>query len=293
VPLLDLVDGLDRRIPFDPRGLTRGGGAWSVVSELRRARYDAVLDFQGLLKSAALGRLIGARQTIGLTRAHLREPLAALFYSTAVDPGAAPHVIDKTLSLLAPLGVVDRAARFPLSVPRTAVAASLQDRFGPRGYALINPGAAWPNKRWPAVRFGSLAAAIDREHALRSIVLWGPGEEPLAASVATASNGAAEPAPATTIPDIFALAKGARLMVSGDTGPLHIGGAVGTPLVALFGPTYPERNGPWSPHDIAVSRVTACSCLYQRQCSRSTRCIDDVTVDEVADAVRRRLRAHG
>ena len=293
VPLLDLVDGLDRSIAFDPRGLTRSGGAWSVVSDLRRTHYDAVLDFQGLLKSAVLARLAGAGRTIGFARAHLREPLAALLYSTTVDPGPAPHVIDKTLGLLAPLGVVDRTVRFPISAPPTAVSASLHDRFGPQGYALINPGAAWPNKRWPPARFGSLAAAINREHGLRSIVLWGPGEEPLAESVAMASHGAAEPAPATAIPDMVAVAQGARLMVSGDTGPLHIGGAVGTPLVALFGPTYPERNGPWSPQDIVLSRVTTCSCLYQRQCSRSARCIDDITVDEVAQAVRQRLSAHG
>jgi heptosyltransferase-1 len=302
-PLLDLVEGLDNRIAFDPRDLTSGAGAWSVVSDLRGAHYDAVLDFQGLLKSAALGRLIGGRQTIGFPRAHLRESLAAFFYSTTADPGTASHVIDKTLGLLAPLGVVDRTVRFPISVPRTAASASLHDRFGSRGYALINPGAAWPNKRWPPERFGSLAAAIEREHGLRSIVLWGPGEESLAESVATASNGAAEPAPATTIPDIVAVAHGARLMVSGDTGPLHIGGAVGTPLVALFGPTYPERNGPWSPQDVVLSRVSTCSCLYERQCRRTaapphsrtsgSRCIDEITVDEAVDAVRRRLSAHG
>ena len=293
VPLLDLVEGLDRKIPFDPRDLTRGAGAWSAVSDLRGTHYDAALDFQGLLKSAALSRLVGARQTVGFARVHLREPMAALFYTTTADPGAAPHVIHKALGLLAPLGVVDRTVRFPLAISHTAVSASLHDRFGPRGYSLINPGAAWPNKRWPPARFGSLAAAIDREHGLRSIVLWGPGEEPLAESVAMASNGAAEPAPATTIPDIVAVAKGARLMVSGDTGPLHIGGAVGTPLVALFGPTYPERNGPWAPHDIVLSRVTTCGCLYQRQCSRNTRCIDDITVDEVAQAVRQRLSVRG
>jgi ADP-heptose:LPS heptosyltransferase len=68
---------------------------------------------------------------------------------------------------------------------------------------------------------------------------------------------------------------------------------MGTPLVALFGPTYPERNGPWSPRDLVISRVTTCSCLYQRQCRRETACINDISVDEVAEAVRRRLSVHG
>ena len=138
-------------------------------------------------------------------------------------------------------------------------------------------------------------------------MLWGPGEESLGRSRGRGVEGAAEAAPPTTIPDIVAIARGARLMVSGDTGPLHIGGAVGTPLVALFGPTFPERNGPWSPHDVVLSRVTTCSCLYERQCRRTAAaptfapphpphrspCIDDITVDEVVQAVRQRLSVHG
>jgi lipopolysaccharide heptosyltransferase I len=292
VELLDLVEGLDHRIPFDPRGLT-SGGAWSVLSDLRRTEYDAVLDLQGLLKSAVIARLVSARRTIGFPRAHLREGLAALFYTATPDPGAAAHVIDKGLGLLAPLGVVDRSVRFPIAVPRSRVAAAIAERFGPNGYAIVNPGAAWPNKRWPPARFGALAAAMSREHGLRSIVLWGPGEEALASAVVAASEGAADAAPSTTIPDIVAVAQGARLMVSGDTGPLHIAGAVGTPIVALFGPTYPERNGPWSPHDVALSRVTTCSCLYERRCRREMPCIDDIPVEEVVQAVRQRLSIHG
>ena len=293
VALLDLVDGLDRRIPFDPRDLVRSRAGWSVIGQLRRTRYDTVVDFQGLLKSAVLARLAGATRTIGFERPYLREPVAALFYTAAADPGAAPHVIEKTLSLLQPLGISDRSVRFPIAIPRTSVAAAVGERFGPNGYALINPGAAWPNKRWPAAMFGAVADAIRREHGLRSVVLWGPGEASLAAAVAAASGGAAEPAPETTIPDIVAISHNARLMLSGDTGPLHIAGAVGTPLVALFGPTYAERNGPWSPGDVVLSRVATCVCLYERRCRRDSPCIDDIAVDEVVQAVRQRLSAHG
>ena len=91
---------------------------------------------------------------------------------------------------------------------------------------------------------------------------------------------------------MVAIAHRARLMVSGDTGPLHVAGAVGTPLVALFGPTLPERNGPWSPDDITLSRVATCACFYERQCTKASPCIDDIAVDEVVEAVRRRLSAH-
>lgn len=293
VELLNLVDGLDRAIPFDPRELTRNGKSWAVVRELRRTRYDAVLDFQGLLKSAMLARFAKARRAIGFSRGHLREPVAALFYTTTVDPGSASHVIEQAMSLLRPLGVTDRTARFPIAIPRSAVADVVAQRYGLDRYVLINPGAAWPNKRWPAQSFGRVASAILHEHGLRSVVLWGPGEESLAATVAASSEGAAEAAPASSISDMVALASGARAMVSGDTGPLHVAGAVGTPLVALFGPTYPERNGPWSPHDIVVSRVASCACLYERRCRRDSRCIDDIAVSEVVRAVTERLGVHG
>jgi heptosyltransferase-1 len=290
VELLDLVECLDRRIPVDPREIARGGARLrATLRELRAARYDAVIDLQGLLKSAVLARLVGARRTIGFPRRHLREPLARLFYTEAPDPGAAAHVIDKNLAMLAPLGVEDRQPRFPVAIPRSATVTSVAERYAAGGYGLVNPGAAWPNKRWPVERFGALAGLLHRDFGVRSLVLWGPGEQPLAAAVVAASSGAGEVAPATTITDLVGLARGARIMISGDTGPLHIAGATGTPIVALFGPTRPARNGPWAEADISLSRVDQCACVYERRCRRATPCIDDISVDEVMDAVRRRL----
>ena len=98
-------------------------------------------------------------------------------------------------------------------------------------------------------------------------------------------------APPTSITEVGALANGAGLMVSGDTGPLHIGAAVGTPIVALFGPTRAERNGPWSPADISISRIDQCVSHYERRCRRDRPCIDDIRVDEVIAAVERRIAA--
>lgn len=292
VELLELVDGIDRCIPFDPRDLARGAGAWSALGELRRTRYDAVIDLQGLLKSAVLARLAGAQRTIGFPRAHLREPQARFFYDDTPDPGSATHVIHKGLALLRALDVTNPTVQFPLRVPQGGIGAGIAERFGAEGYAVLNPGAAWPNKRWAAARFGAVAAALRRDRGMRSVVMWGPGEESLAAAVVAASGGAAEAAPPTTIRDIVAIAHGARLMVSGDTGPLHVAGAVGTPLVALFGPTLPERNGPWAANDVTLSRVATCSCFYERRCTRAEPCIDDIAVDEVVEAVRRRLGAN-
>ena len=296
VELLNLVESIDTRIPVDPRAFGRGnerGRLLRTMRELRRTRYDAVIDLQGLLKSAVLARAAGGRTTLGFPRAHLREPAARLLYTHAPDPGAAAHVIHKNLALLAAVGVSDLRVRFPVNIPRTPVVQSLTDRFAGSGFTLINPGAAWPNKRWPADRFGAVAAAIQREHGQRSVVLWGPGEERLAADVVAASAGAAELSPPTTIADIVGLGRSARLMVSGDTGPLHIAAAVGTPIVALFGPTFAERNGPWADDDVSLSRASQCICHYERQCRRQDRCIDEIGVDDVVNAIRRRMAAHG
>jgi lipopolysaccharide heptosyltransferase I len=294
VELLNLVVGLDRRIGVDPRAVKRGQARQrfrETLRELRHTGYDAAIDLQGLLKSAMLARSIRARRTIGFPRKHLREPLARLFYTDAPDPGDATHVIYKNLSLLAPLQVTDRRVRFPLEIPRTATSQQIINRFEGHDYTLINPGAAWPNKRWPPARFGAVAALIAREFGWRSLVLWGPGEQELAHEVVATSGGAAEISPPTTITDLFGVARTARLMISGDTGPLHIAGAVNTPIVALYGPTRPERNGPWGLSDVALSRVHQCSCLYERKCRKAERCIDDISVAEVISAVQRRVAA--
>jgi len=123
--------------------------------------------------------------------------------------------------------------------------------------------------------------------------VWGPGEESRAQAVAAASSGAAQLAPPTGIVDLFGVLRAARLMIAGDTGPLHIATAVGTPVVALFGPTDPVRNGPWRDADISLSRAAACECHYERRCRRTVPCIDDISVDEVIQAVTVRLAGSG
>jgi lipopolysaccharide heptosyltransferase I len=295
-PLLDMVTVVDRLIPMDPRWFTRAAERprlLRTMRELRDVQYDVAFDLQGLLKSAVLARAVRPRRLVGLPRGHLREPLARLLYTATADPGAATHVIYKNLALLAAVGSQERRVQFPLAIPRSETVESVQQRFAPEGFVLINPGAAWPNKRWPPACYGAVAASIRQTYGLRSLVLWGPGEKDLAHQVADASAGAAEVSPPTGVAEIAGIARAARLMISGDTGPMHIAGAVGTPLVGLFGPTRPDRNGPWALYDIALSRVDQCSCVYERQCRRDVACIADIGVDEVLAAVERRLQARG
>lgn len=289
--VLQLVEGIDRIIPFDPRWLWDRSTRplfFRTLRDLRAARYDAAIDLQGLVKSAVIARLIGARAVVGFVASEARERLASTLYTASVDTRSAAHVIHKNLMLLRAIGIDQGDVGFPLKVG-AAVGTSGAADVAQGEYALINPGAAWPNKRWPPERFAALATALRADLGLRSLVLWGPGERETAEAVVAAAGGAAVLSPPTSIVDIFNLARAARVMVSGDTGPLHIAAAVGTPLVALFGPTRAERNGPWARADVTISRVDQCSCVYERRCRRPNRCIDTIRVDEVAAAVRCRM----
>jgi heptosyltransferase-1 len=295
--ILDLVPIIDRRLVINDRVDATGGTSLiQAIGDLRRAHYDVAIDLQGLIKSAVLARASGAPRVIGFASSYARERLARLFYTDAYDPGSTGvhdpcgtrHIIDINLGLLAPLGLTMATAEFPIEHVDSEAARTVVERIGGR-YALLNPGAAWPNKRWPPARFGAVARTMRENHGLRSAVLWGPGEEPLAQEVIAASDGAAVLSPKTTIADLVALARGAALMVSGDTGPTHVAAAVGTPLVSLFGPTRPQRNGPWSPKDIAVSRDAICQCHHLRRCSLPMMCLLDIQVDDVVEAIQRRL----
>jgi heptosyltransferase-1 len=283
--VLELAEGVDRI-----HALKSDVGGWlSTIPALRREQFDAALDFQGLIKSAALARLAGAKRTIGFAKAALREPFAASFYTETHLPGPSAHVIDKNLSLLRALDIHQPAApSFAFASRPSAALQQVRADIGQR-FAVINAGAAWPNKRWHPERFGALATEILTKHGLRSVVIWGPGERELADRVVSASSGAAMPAPPTSIADLFAICGAASLMISGDTGPLHIGAASGTPIVGIFGPTDPRRNGPWSAADVSVSRFGGCRCHHERRCTNSRWCLEDVTVAEVAGSVDRRL----
>jgi ADP-heptose:LPS heptosyltransferase len=200
-------------------------------------------------------------------------------------------VIDKNLALLGPLGIEATGLReFPLPYSEEAaasVAARLRE-LTTEDFALLNPAGGWSSKLWPAERYGKLARELPKL-GLRSVVTWGPGEEPLAEAVVDASNGAAVRSFPTTLLDFLELARRSRLVVAADTGPLHLACAVGAPVVALFGPTDPERNGPFDPADEVVRRTPQCAPCYSRTCQRHADIMGEIHVSEVLGAVERRL----
>ena len=268
------------------------GPAWASLQALRHGRYDVALDLQGLWKSAAWARFSGARRVVGFASAFRREPASTLLLTERADrPAEARHVIDKNLSLLRPLGIEALGLReFPL--PEMAREEQRVDeelrRLGLTEFVVLNPGGGWESKLWPAESFGALARGL-AEAGLRSLVTWGPGEQGLADRVVAASDGTARRSFPTSLRECVALSRRARLVVAADTGPLHIACAVGTPVVGLFGPTDPERNGPYRSEDRVVRRAPSCAPCYSRKCASHARVMAEVGALEVLAAVRARL----
>jgi lipopolysaccharide heptosyltransferase I len=299
--VLALADGVAHRIVVRAAHAAAGdeatafagvGGLVGALRFLRRRTYHAALDLQGLIKSAVFARGSGARRVLGFARAALREPVAAWAYREQVPVDDRRHVVYKNLAVLGALGVGTTEVAFPWKALASTVVEEVQATSlvrGASGIVLINPGAAWENKRWPPEHFGALASRIGDRHGLASVVTWGPGERDRAEAVVAASRGQAVASSPTALHDLLALARAARLCVSGDTGPLHLAASVGTPIVGLFGPTRPERNGPWAPADESVSRAAECVCFHKRRCLRGQPCIERIEVAEVLDACTRRL----
>jgi len=163
--LLELVPAIDRVIVM---GGPTGRSVFRAIGELRRARYELAIDFQGLLKSAVLARAAGAMETVGFVAAQLREPAASVFYTKRVQADDRGHVVRKNLSMVESLGVPAREASAPLRTTASSVPGRVRDllQLDATGrFAVINPGAGWPNKQWPAGRYGALAMHLRDRHA--------------------------------------------------------------------------------------------------------------------------------
>ncbi|HEX5706906.1 MAG TPA: glycosyltransferase family 9 protein [Pyrinomonadaceae bacterium] len=287
-------------IEIDTKALRR----WPVSGEtllaprqqlrrLRASAFDISLDFQGLLKSALVARLSGARRRVGFSRETLREPASRFLLTETVQTPPRAHVIGKNLALLAGALAVapPREFEFPIAVTEAheREADEILSRVG-KSFAILNPGGGWPTKLWDAERFGALADAIYSELGLRSVVTYGPGESELAERVAGASRRGAAQAFSPSLKGFYSLARRAAVYVGGDTGPTHLAVAAGTPVVGLFGPTEWWRNGSPRPEDICVERndIDCRVDCHRRACSKWI-CMD-IEVGRVFEAVAERLR---
>ncbi|HVO56976.1 MAG TPA: glycosyltransferase family 9 protein [Dongiaceae bacterium] len=219
----------------------------SILKRIRRHRFDAAIDYQGLWKSASLPFLARVPRRIGFSSHTVREAGVPLLYTDRVRVNAAAHVTDQNAELSVRAGAHIPTSDAPLRVAESDVAA-VRRRLAAadiQRYIVLSPGGGWRSKCWPAERYGALAAKIAEEFGLRSVINSGPGEEALSAQVIAAAGDATPIAFAGTLGELMALLRGADAVVAGDTGPLHLADALGARVVAIFGPTDPGRNGPY------------------------------------------------
>ena len=289
-PLVDWVHPVNltgwRKSLFTVSTLQQIAKIWNDV---RSARYDVVVDLQGAMRSAVLARWSGARMVYGA--AEPRESPASLWYTRRVVARGA-HVIEQYLS------VAEAVAQRKMKVPRVefpmdpAIEESTSQGLAQRGvgeYAILNPGAGWGAKRWPAERYGRVARALAAD-GVHAILNYGPGEEDLARAAEAASEGTAR-AMKCSISELIALTRRARLFIGGDTGPMHLAAALQVPVVAIFGPTDPARNGPFGTRSI-VLRSPASPTTHARRAQPDEGLLE-ITVDSVVDAARRLLNEPG
>lgn len=253
-----------------------------VWNDVRSARYDVAVDLQGAIRSAVLARWSGARVVYGA--AEPRESPASLWY-TRIAVARGTHVVEQTLA------IAEAVAKSKLQMPRVELPTdplteeSISQDLAEHGvgeYAILNPGAGWGAKRWPAQRYGEVARQLAKD-GLRCLVNFGPGEEELFQEVNAASGGVVRPTKAS-ITGLIALTRRARLFIGGDTGPMHLAAALQVPVVAIFGPTDPARNGPYGTRSIVLRNPA--SATSHARVAKPDEGMLEIGVDAVVDAAR-------
>lgn len=256
------------------------------LSELRAQRYDVVVDFQGAVRSALLARWSGAPVAYGV--AQPRENVASMFYTRQVIARGG-HIVEQNLSLAEAVARC-RLKMLKIDFPHDQAVEKqcgdrLQRNFG--DFALLNPGAGWAAKQWPAQRYGQVARRL-AEEGVKSLINFGPGEDPLMRAVESASEGTAQGI-ACSLTELIALTRRARIFIGGDTGPMHLAAALGIPVVAIFGPTNPARNGPFGTRSI-VLRNPESPTTHSRRAQPDPGMLE-ISSDQVVAAARKLLRS--
>ena len=274
-----------RRRPLSRRTFREVGEA---LGRLDRFAPEVVLDLMGNHKAGVISALTLADRRLGLGRAWRREPSSAVWLSETV-PANGDHAVDRMLSVLDGLGLPREAAEFGAAgLPDPVLPVELGE--GP--FAVVLPGAAWENKRYPAAWWGEVAALLAAAPGLPTLVAAGPGEEDLAAAVEKAAGGAARSLPVLGLPELAALLRRASLVLGGDTGPVHLAHALGAPVCCVMGPTDPDRHGPYEAPERAVFRRLPCSFCHRRLPGVKA-CLLELPPEKVAARARRILAGRG
>lgn len=279
--LLRCFQGIDEIVPLQMRR-QRIIPIWKQMKHQKKiwsSGFDAIIDFQGLLKSALFARNLKGDH-LGFHRKNLREPLALWFYNRRADffPES-HHIIRKNLHLLTLLGINDSDTSYlPLSVSPSPSIRSFFDstRFPYKKWVALNIGGGWPTKLLPISHWHTILSQIQN---LQALLLWGNEEEHKTALLLSQKTGIPI-APFLDFPNLFWVLQQARLLVSADTLALHAADVVRTPSIGLFGPTFPERNGSLLKESRTIQSNIPCRFCYKRKCD-TIQCMFEMDVDSI------------
>ncbi len=290
--IVERVEGVDEVCAVEP-----GLAGWlSQVPRLRAQGFDLAVDLQGLFRSGGMAWLSGCATRIGFANAREGSPW---FYTHRVPvPTTEMHAVDRNLLVAQALGAPPRGEpefRFrPLSDDRSLVADLLSRQGVPAGapWIAMNVSARWATKRWPRGCFAEVADRLQQEGMGRVVLIGGPDERADTEAVKHLMRTAPADLTGQTEPGLLpALLQAASLLITNDSGPMHVAAAVGTPVVALFGPTSPVRTGPYGTRHRVLTSGVPCSPCFDRQCRNRVRleCLTSLSPAMVLDAVRERL----
>jgi lipopolysaccharide heptosyltransferase I len=264
----------------------------SFLRYLRSQEFDVMLDFQGLFKSAVLARVSGAPRRIGMARSDRKEKWSSVLLNefTRMTAGKV-HIIEKNLAMLDSFGIAfeNQPLHFHIHPDEESELYVEQElkKLELDQFVLINPGGGWVTKLWDEDKFVQLIDLIYNDLHIPSLVLWGPGERSVADKISRKCITPAMISFSTNLSELISVVRRARLLVSGDSGPLHLASALGVPVVGLYGPTDPKRNGPWNPNDSACTIKYECSPCYLRVCPIGVQCMRKLEVPQVLDSVKK------
>jgi lipopolysaccharide heptosyltransferase I len=297
-PLLDDDPDLTGLLRFDRKRWTRPRSwrlMWLNLVWARRQNFDLVIDLQGLARSASFAWLANGKLTVGVDSP--REGARGFYDAVARRPSFHTHAVDWYLRVLPLLGLPLRWD-FDWIPPNASVAQDVRRKWSGehKDWIVIQPGARWLNKRWPAQSFAELLSLLRREYPrFRFAVLGSAADAQISATVAAGAPGCSlDLAGKATLPEMVEWIRLSKLMITNDTGPMHVAAALGKPLLALFGPTEPMRTGPYRQIDHALQLNLSCVPCLSSHCTRTQQleCLRALAPAVVFNAARARLDGH-
>lgn len=295
----DLIEGhraLNEVIRAPRRWYRSPQAIWRLRNQLRPYAFDTTVDLQCLTKSAAVAWMTGAKQRLGVGGSDGREFSKQL--NNVLTNVNASHVVNHYLGICKPLGIeLADAEQRPVGFDSVRFDLELFDAdatfatqtikqlgLEPSRFAILNPGAGWASKLWPAERYGEIAQRLAADHGLKSLAVWGGADEkPLAETIVANSNGHAALAPSTTLRQLGALCRQGRMFLGSDTGPMHLSVAVGTPTISLHGASDARWCGAYGPGNLAIQAEFADGSYGERRRADNS-AMRAITVDRVSQA---------